>query len=302
MPLETATYIADLNVSNPASSDLLAQTDDHLRLLKSVLKNSFPNVGGPTDVTDETLTGLETRLVGLRTDITSLQSLTTEWATATNRVIPPGFIAMWGGSTAPSGWLLCNGAAHSRTGQAALYGVIGTTYGVGDGVTTFNVPNFNDRYPRGASGTNSVGTVLVQMVLAHSHTATAATSGTVSVSGSTNTTGDHYHAAGIYDPGHIHSIDGPTLYSNIYAIGAGGPPAAYSSNAGSPLGYSCSTASTGVRVSSNNGIDTTYSAGSHSHSVTASGSISAATSVTVQNEGGAENRPNSLVVNFIIKT
>lgn len=52
----------------------------------------------------------------------------------------PGVILPYGGSSAPAGYLLCNGAAVSRTTYAPLFAVIGTNFGVGDGVTTFNVP------------------------------------------------------------------------------------------------------------------------------------------------------------------
>jgi hypothetical protein len=55
--------------------------------------------------------------------------------------VPPGAIVDFGFTTAPTGYLLCDGAAVSRTTYAALYSVIGTTYGAGDGSTTFNVPN-----------------------------------------------------------------------------------------------------------------------------------------------------------------
>lgn len=52
-----------------------------------------------------------------------------------------GTIELWGGSTAPDGYLLCNGGAVSRSLYADLFAVIGTTYGAGDGSTTFNLPN-----------------------------------------------------------------------------------------------------------------------------------------------------------------
>ncbi len=70
-----------------------------------------------------------------------------------------GSIQMYGGATAPSGWLLCDGSAVSRTTYSALFKVIGTAYGSGDGNTTFNVPNFSGRFPIGhcntAPSTNS---------------------------------------------------------------------------------------------------------------------------------------------------
>lgn len=58
---------------------------------------------------------------------------------------PAGFYGDFGASTAPSGWLLCDGSAVSRTTYAALFAAIGTSYGVGDGSTTFNVPDARGR-------------------------------------------------------------------------------------------------------------------------------------------------------------
>lgn len=68
-----------------------------------------------------------------------------------------GSLVPYGGTTAPLGWLLCNGAAVSRTTYADLFATIGTAYGVGDGSTTFNVPDVRQRFPLGkaASGTGS---------------------------------------------------------------------------------------------------------------------------------------------------
>ncbi len=54
---------------------------------------------------------------------------------------PIGAISAYGGDVAPAGWLLCNGAAISRTTYAELYAVIGTKFGAGDGSTTFNLPD-----------------------------------------------------------------------------------------------------------------------------------------------------------------
>src|SRR5690606_38194219 len=62
-----------------------------------------------------------------------------------------------GGTSAPSGWLLCDGAAVSRNTYARLFSVLGTTYGAGDGNSTFNLPDLRQRFPLGkaASGTGS---------------------------------------------------------------------------------------------------------------------------------------------------
>ena len=73
---------------------------------------------------------------------------------------PIGSILPFGGSLAPQGFLLADGSAISRTFYADLFAVIGTTFGVGDGSTTFNIPNMGQRFPLGkaVSGTgNTLG-------------------------------------------------------------------------------------------------------------------------------------------------
>ena len=71
-------------------------------------------------------------------------------------LVPVGGLMMWGTGTAPSGWLLCDGSAVSRTTYSGLFAVIGTTFGVGDGSTTFNLPTFVDRFPVGAGSSYSL--------------------------------------------------------------------------------------------------------------------------------------------------
>jgi len=68
---------------------------------------------------------------------------------------PAGSISMYAGSTAPTGYLLCDGSAVSRTTYADLFTAIGTTYGTGDGSTTFNLPNLKGKV---AVGLNSADT------------------------------------------------------------------------------------------------------------------------------------------------
>lgn len=60
-----------------------------------------------------------------------------------------GEIRMYGGSTAPTSWLLCDGSAISRSTYSDLFSTIGEKYGVGDGSTTFNVPDFQAKFPVG---------------------------------------------------------------------------------------------------------------------------------------------------------
>lgn len=62
---------------------------------------------------------------------------------------PTGVLQDFAGNNAPDGWLLCDGSEVSRTEYAALFAVIGTTYGVGDGSTTFNLPDERGMFRRG---------------------------------------------------------------------------------------------------------------------------------------------------------
>lgn len=113
---------------------------------------------------------------------------------------PAGVITQYGGSTAPTGWLLCQGQAVSRvnTLYSRLFVAIGTNYGVGDGSTTFNVPNLQGRIPVGKDATaefvslsqtgGSKTTTLTSAELpAHQHTV-----GTIAP----NTIADHLHGFG----------------------------------------------------------------------------------------------------------
>jgi len=76
---------------------------------------------------------------------------------------PAGSMMLYGGTTAPppAGWLLCDGQAVSRAAFAALFSIIGTLYGVGDGSTTFNLPDFrsSQSFPRGATNDAGRGTI-----------------------------------------------------------------------------------------------------------------------------------------------
>lgn len=90
----------------------------------------------------------------------------------TSSAQPTGSIVAYGGTAAPTGWLLCNGSAVSRTTFGTLFGVLGTAFGSGDGSTTFNLPNLQQRFPLGK-----------------------ATSGTGSTLGGTGGTVDHAHSS-----------------------------------------------------------------------------------------------------------
>lgn len=86
-----------------------------------------------------------------------------------------GSIKAWPSTIVPAGWIKANGAAVSRTLYAALFGVIGTTYGVGDGSTTFNLPDFRGGFIRGLDDgrgidtSRALGTEQAESIASHSH-------------------------------------------------------------------------------------------------------------------------------------
>lgn len=111
--------------------------------------------------------------------------------------VPSGSLFMWPTAAAPTGYLLCNGTAVSRSTYAALYAVVGDTFGAGDGSTTFNLPDYRDRMPIGAGTTYSAassGGSKDAIVVSHTHTGTTATGGS-----------------------HSHNIDG--VYGNFVSAG-----------------------------------------------------------------------------------
>jgi microcystin-dependent protein len=77
-------------------------------------------------------------------------SLTGIEGTATGTIVP------WSSASVPTGFLECAGAAVSRSTYSDLFGVVGTTYGAGDGSTTFNLPDLQDNTPVGKSGTKAL--------------------------------------------------------------------------------------------------------------------------------------------------
>ena len=100
-----------------------------------------------------------------------------------NNALPAGALMMWSTISAPTGWLLCQGQAVSRSIYSTLFGAIGTTFGGGDGATTFNLPDYRDRMPIGAGSLYSIGS-------------TGGSKDAVVVS----------HNHDIIDPGHVHQM------------------------------------------------------------------------------------------------
>ncbi len=102
-------------------------------------------------------------------------------------LVPPGVIMPYSAAAAPSGYLLCDGSAISRTTYADLYSIIGILYGSGNGTTTFNVPNLSDRFiltkgsiytSLGTTGGSSTKTLSTSEMPAHTHDGTTLANGT----------------------------------------------------------------------------------------------------------------------------
>ena len=81
------------------------------------------------------------------------------WAPAASSSNPSGMIVAYAGTAAPTGWLLCDGSAVSRVTYATLFGAIGTAYGVGDGSSTFNLPDLRGRVAVGKGSNALVNTL-----------------------------------------------------------------------------------------------------------------------------------------------
>lgn len=126
-------------------------------------------------------------------------------------LVPIGTILDFAAATAPTGYLVCDGSAVSRTDYAALFAVIGTTWGAGDGSTTFNIPDFRGRTSIGA------GTGTATDATAH---ALASSGGSEGVTLTANESGTHSHGHGMTQPAftvgkHQHQIlNSAVMYNN----------------------------------------------------------------------------------------
>ena len=139
-----------------------------------------------------------------------------------------GQILMWPTTSAPSGYLLCNGSAVSRTTYSALFSVLGTTFGAGDNTTTFNLPNYADNMPIGvgtiATAVGITGGSKDAVVVSHTHTATSV----------------------VTDPSHAHT---QTLGN---AGGSVGSNASYNGSGANQVTASINSAVTGITVATTN--------------------------------------------------
>jgi microcystin-dependent protein len=178
-----------------------------------------------------------------------------------------GFVMSFAGAVAPTGWLLCDGAAVSRATYADLFAAVGAAYGAGDGSTTFNLPDLRGR---SIFGLDNMGGTPANRV----------TSGVSGISGATlGATGGaeamQQHAHGITDPGHQH-IQGLQAPSSGTRYG--------STNTGINAGWWES----GSATTGNDGVNTSTE--------------TTGISVDSIGAGSSENMPPAMIMNWVIKT
>ncbi|UXY16724.1 phage tail protein [Chitiniphilus purpureus] len=187
--------------------------------------------------------------------------------------VPPGAIVPFPMTSAPAGWLKCNGAAVSRTAYAALFAVIGTLYGSGDGSTTFNLPDLRGEFIRGLDDGRGIdlGRTLQtwqnHAFASHTHAGSTSSGGDHNHTGSTSGAGGHTH--GMYQ----------SSWESWQGNGSGG------SAPGNLGDQSQQTTWVGDHA---HGFSTNY-AGAHSHSFT--------TGAT----GSTETRPRNVALLYCIK-
>lgn len=232
---------------------------------------------------------------------------------------PPGIVSAFAGSTAPDGYLIADGSAVSRSTYGALFAVIGTTYGAGDGSTTFHLPDYRGQFLRGVSGASgadpdvaartdrgdgttgdAVGTKQAGAFQNHNHSADPPAA-------NTNNSGNHNHSA---DPPATNT-NTKGNHAHNKKIGTGflmGGTTSGNNGHGNYSGNSTGIAWNGVGIT-----NATASAGNHSHSVnipafntSAAGNHSHSVNIPAFNTSTAgqsanETRPTNVSVVYIIK-
>lgn len=192
-------------------------------------------------------------------------------------LVPPGSVSAYAGISVPGGWLYCDGSAIDRTIYADLFASIGTTYGNGNGTTTFNIPNLRGRNVIGLNSSETDFDVLGETGGEKRHTLTVG-----EMPAHTHTITDPGHAHGVTDPTHSHGVVDPG-HDHLYANNSGdqgvntlttqsdaADQVEYGQTTStSTTGVSVSVATTGVTVNDGmTGITATNSTGgSQSHNV-----------------------------------
>ena len=260
MALETGTYIDSLNASNPTATDALSQADDHMRLIKSTIKATFPNISNA--------------VTSSHTELNLLDGLA-----STDILMPSGSVIIYGGTSAPTGWLLCDGSAISRSTYAALFSAIATAYGVGDGSSTFNIPDIRGRV---VAGKEASASLLTSAIGGLDGNTLGNTGGAQGVTLTSAQSGVPAHTHGLTMDAHTHTFTGsPHNHSGVFVGGApffGG---------GTSGGFQ-------------NGSTSNTTAGGTNSTVTTTGTI--ADNSTANASAAHSNTQPTIILNYIIKT
>jgi microcystin-dependent protein len=224
--------------------------------------------------------------------------------------IPPGVIWEYGAASAPTGWLLCDGSAVSRATYSALFGIISTTFGVGDGSTTFNLPDHRGRvgigsgtgdaadataHALGSKGGTETHTLTLAQMAAHDH-------GGVSGGPSTNTTtGPSPNISDSTTPG----LTGANTVQLPNAGTAGTVVNPGSLLIGSQWGTSISAGVTGYSQTLLSTTSHQHTSAAHTHDLANHTHTMSSHTHTISSAGSGNAHPNQqpfLTVNYIIKT
>lgn len=140
-------------------------------------------------------------------------------------LVPTGSVSAFAGSSAPTNWLLCDGSNVSRTTYSDLFAVIGTTFGAGDGSTTFGLPNLKGKVPVGKDSSQTEFDTLAETGGAKTHTLTAAEQASLPIYYGTPSPADQYRVGaggalgGYVGPG-VSSVNNG--FGSLTALGGGG--------------------------------------------------------------------------------
>lgn len=247
-------------------------------------------------------------------------------STVQQALIPSGTVLPYGGSSAPSGYLLCYGQAVSRTTYSDLFAAIGTSFGTGDGSTTFNLPDLRGRVPIGKA--NMGGTSASRIEVTSVTISTTSGSASASVSSGTNlAVGMYVFSTNVPAGTTITAISGTTvtLSANATATATGTSARFSYINDPETLGGVGGNASHAHNLSDNGAAEIGMSAASGSNTIfmrrilttaswsvtqanstslafgSGSGSQSVGAALTGNTDNGSTVQP-SQVVNYIIKT
>jgi microcystin-dependent protein len=215
--------------------------------------------------------------------------------------VPTGSIMPYAAATPPAGWLPCDGSAVSRATYADLFGVIGTVWGVGDGSTTFNLPNLEDRFLTGAGNTYAIAatggaatvTLATSEIPGHTHTGPSHTHTGPS---HTHTGPSHIHTMGTHThtgPSHTHT--GPSHTHGLGTLDTDTEPNhthSFSDTSGGPSSTSAEwnngSVFSGASTTHTHSVSgTTGSGGTHQHAVDSGATAASGTAATGASGTGA---------------